>query len=52
MLHVKQEAKRVSAWSADFFNRLASPESSVAALAEQLLRAILRGRRSKKPLRL
>ena len=49
---LEREVTQGSAWSADFFSRLESPEVGVEAAAEEMLKAIQAQRRSKKPVRL
>ena len=49
---LENEMTQGSDWSADFFEQLAAPEAGTAAAAEDMLKAIQSGRRSKKPVRL
>ena len=48
---LEREVASGSSWSADFFARLESREAGVEDAAEEMLEAIRRGRRSKKPVR-
>jgi hypothetical protein len=48
---LEREVASGSSWSPDFFARLESPESGVEDAAVEMLEAIRRGRRSKKPVR-
>jgi len=47
-----REMSRGSAWSPDFFSRLAVPEPGIAAATEEMVEAITKHRRSKNPVRL
>jgi hypothetical protein len=48
---LEKEVASGSSWSPDFFARLESPEPGVEDAAVEMLDAIRRGRRSKKPVR-
>jgi hypothetical protein len=49
---LEREVAEGSNWSADFFASLESSEAGVEEAAEEMLNAIHRGKRSKKPVRL
>jgi len=49
---LEREVTEGTSWSSDFFKRLESPGAGVADAADDMLEAIQRARRSKKPTRL
>lgn len=49
---LEREVAHDSNWSPDFFERLESPEAGVQSAAGEMLRAIQKHRRSKKPVEL
>jgi predicted transcriptional regulator len=49
---LERELQEGTAWSPDFFARLAAPPADIASAVEEMEEAIRQGRGSKKPVRL